>query len=444
MTKVRKGDLVYNAPKDFDADKTMADALRAGLDVRVENGQMIIEKPKAPPHRVGYIGYDDIRTQRATAHDDNIAKNLLAIAAKHKAGDTTFTEYGNAVEAELVLHGLVDDRPLIDKLHEATFTDQVGLQWIEDKYALRMLLRKAHCFTLDHATSAMIADFSMAIATDLEAARRMAIPPFPVTWIEIDNHARLARIKALGVSLTENAATDAVERVGWLIHPDNIDGGYYATYFCEVDQGLTMSPLSYWWHVNASQPESLRPQIAERLDIEYLDRLSFGMKNSGVFPSDAIPSPTPMHIERMRTHRSDDPRRERAYPPQVRELMLELGGELRHIWGLLVALGAGQFGVAASHTPQPDPVTQRSMPNGKPLLPLRHKVLHLHLAKRTTVDKVIARAITHHKNCEHDVRAHFRALKNPDGTVRVRVPVMSHKRGDIRLGRIEKTYKVEK
>lgn len=449
MTKVRKGDLVYNAPKDFDADKTMADALRAGLDVRVENGQMIIEKPDG--NRGGsildYVKNNPVRTQRPTRADHSVARELLARVNDYKAGKTTFTEYGNEVETTLALNGMLkalDDRPLIDKLHEATFTDQVGLQWIEDKYALRMLLRKAHCFTLDHATSAMIADFSMAIATDLEAARRMAIPPFPVTWIEMDNHARLARMKALGVGLTENAATDAVERVGWLIHPDNIDGGYYATYFCDVTQGLTMSPLSYWWHVNASMPGSLRPQVTERLDIEYLDRLSFGMKNSGVFPSDAVPSPTPMHIERMRTHRSDDPRQERSYPPQVRELMLELGGELRHIWGLLVALGAGQFGVAASHTPQPDPVTQRSMPNGKPLLPLRHKVLHLHLAKRTTVDKVIARAITHHKNCEHDVRAHFRALKNPDGTVRVRVPVISHKRGDIRLGRIEKTYKVEK
>jgi len=56
----------------------------------------------------------------------------------------------------------------------------------------------------------------------------------------------------------------------------------------------------------------------------------------------------------------------------------------------------------------------------------------------------VARAITHHKNREHDVRGHWREYRNEDGSVRMRVPVKSHKRGDIRLGRIEKTYSVEK
>ena len=84
------------------------------------------------------------------------------------------------------------------------------------------------------------------------------------------------------------------------------------------------------------------------------------------------------------------------------------------------------------------------MKNGKPLLPIEHKVLHLHLAKRMTVATVIARSITHHKHKWHEVRSHFRTLKNKDGTVKMRVPVKSHERGDERLGRVEKTYKVER
>jgi len=105
----------------------------------------------------------------------------------------------------------LDTRPLIDQLHEATFTNPVGLQWIKDKYGLRTLLRKAHCFTLDAETSALVADFSIAIGSDLESARRMAIPPFPVTWIDVDNRARLGRVKERGVGLTPTAAgeTDA-------------------------------------------------------------------------------------------------------------------------------------------------------------------------------------------------------------------------------------------
>jgi hypothetical protein len=124
----------------------------------------------------------------------------------------------------------------------------------------------------------------------------------------------------------------------------------------------------------------------------------------------------------------------------VRELMLELSGELRHIWGFLVALGAGQLGMEVKTSSQPLPQGPPPvMKNGKPLLPLEHKVLHLHLARRTTPEKVLARAITHHKHRWHEVRGHFRLLKSGR-----RVPVKAHERGDERLGRIEKQYRVEK
>jgi hypothetical protein len=367
-----------------------------------------------PPHRFG-PGYDDIRTQRATRRDDSVKHMML-----------------NAGKKEEPTRRPDDDRPLIDLLHEATFTEPIGLQWIEDKYALRMLLRKAHCFTLDQTTSSLVSDFSMAIAGDLEVSRRMAIPPFPVTWIELDNHARLARMKALGVGLTQQAETDAVERVGWLIHPDVANGGYYATYVCHVDQGVTISPLSYWWHTEPTNVAShaLKNRMGD-VDIAYLDRLSFGLKDSGVSPTDAVPSPTPMHISRMRESNK--------YPLQVRELMIEIGGELRHIWGFLIALGAGQLGMESKYSDQPKPTTVKLAKNGKPLLPLEHKILHLHLAKKMTVEKVVARSITHHKHRWHEVRAHFRLLKSG-----ARVPVRAHARGDERLGRVEKTYRVER
>jgi hypothetical protein len=323
-----------------------------------------------------------------------------------------------------------DDRPLIDKLHEATFSNDVGMQYFKDKYALRMLLRKAHCFTLDKDTSRLVADFSMAVAHDLESSRRLAIPPFPVTWIEIDNVARLHRIRELGVPLSKTAAgeTEAgppVERVGWLITPGD-DGGYNATYVAHLDQGIASAPLSYWWHAGEPMPT---PDDHDEGDM-VISRLCFGVVESGVSPLDALLCGTRLHGFDVKHGTSVD----------VLDIMTELGGELRHIWGLLVALGAGQLGVESKTSPQAKPMTTRAMPNGKPLLPLEHKVLHLHLAKRQTVDKVVARAITHHKNREHEVRAHFRLLKKSGR----RVPVKSHKRGDEKLGRIEKTYRVER
>jgi len=367
--------------------------------------------------------HDTIRADRPTRTDTNVKAMLL-----------------NASEPERWKTPL-DTRPLIDQLHEATFTNPVGLQWIKDKYGLRMLLRKAHCFTLDAETSALVADFSIAIGSDLESARRMAIPPFPVTWIDVDNRARLGRVKERGVGLTPTAAgeTDAgppVERVGWLIHPGD-KGGYYVHYVASVEQGVMTAPLTYWWHAGEVSPlrhqpgeEGARKYYAQHE--AYLSGIVFGVRGVNVDFRDATVAETPLHIDVPR----DD---------YINSMMEEIAGELRHVWGLLIALGAGQLGMEAKYTAQPKPTgTPPTMKNGKPLLPLEHKVLHLHLAKRMTPAKVVVRMMTHHKLRWHEVRSHFRTLRNPDGTVRKRIPIASHERGDLRLGRVEKTYKVEK
>jgi len=366
-------------------------------------------------HKFG-PGYDDIRTQRAARRDDSVARMLL-----------------NTVRKEEPPPLLLDDRPLIDRLHEGTFTNAPGLSTIKDLYGLRMLLRKAHCFTLSEETSRLVADFSMAISGDLESSRKMAIPPFPVTWIDLDNRARLNRMRELGISLTPQAAgeTEAgapVDRVGWLIHPGVEHGGFHASYCCVVEQGALVAPLSYWWHCGTSAPMR---EVAGN-DV-LMQGLTFGMKNVNVHPHDAFPCPTVLH---------DDLKvRDKEH---VLELMSEISGELRHVWGLLIALGAGQLGMEAKTSVQPKHTDIRKMPNGKPLLPLEHKVLHLHLAKKMTPARVVVRMMTHHKHRWHEVRAHFRTYKNPDGTVRMRIPIKSHERGDERLGRIEKTYSVEK
>jgi hypothetical protein len=125
--------------------------------------------------------------------------------------------------------------------------------------------------------------------------------------------------------------------------------------------------------------------------------------------------------------------------------MVEIAGELRHAWGFLIAIGAGHLGSQPMTAPQPLHTDIRTMPNGKPLLPLEHKLLHLHLRKNLTPEKVVARAVTHHKHRWHEVRSHWRTIKNKaDGTVKKRVPVKAHERGDERLGKITKTYKIER
>lgn len=333
---------------------------------------------------------------------------------------------------------LDESRPLIDLLQEATFGDSVTMQYVQDKYALRMLLRKAHCFRLDAETSAMAVDFGIAAAADLEAVRHLAIPPFPVTWFEIDNIARLRRCKERGLELTETASRDDVcARVGWLIHPaaDLHIAGYYATYCTVVAQGVTVAPLSYFWHTaDHDKREEDRARAWSRGDDD-IQRICFGIKRSNVGRIDSFPSTTPFHLYHGQEKRHGD---------DVKGLMYELQGELRAIWGLLLALGAGHLGAITSHTPQPLPAGPHPIGKGKPILPLEHKVLTIHLGKRKTAEKVAAMAITGVKKRWHEVRGHFRTKLNADGTVKWRIPIKPHERGDERLGRIEKTYRVEK
>lgn len=330
---------------------------------------------------------------------------------------------------------LDETRPLIDLLQEATFGDTTGMQWVADKYALRMLLRKAHCFRLDSETSALVSDFSLAVANDLEAVRHMAIPPFPVTWFEVDNVARLKRIKERGVRLTQTAQReDVCTRVGWLITPatDLHEGGYYASYCTVVAQGVFVAPLSFFWHTGEAGYDP-RPDHPSS-DVS-LQQVCFGMPESGVGRIDAFPSCTPFHLHYHNVER---------HSPNIKGMMFELSGELRHIWGLLLALGAGQLGAETITAPQPLPAGPPPVAKGKPVLPLEHKVLTIKLAKRATVDKVTAKAITGIKHRWHEVRGHFRTKKNPDGSIKWRIPIKPHARGDERLGKIEKTYKVER
>lgn len=280
----------------------------------------------------------------------------------------------------------------------------------------------------------MTTDFGIAIARDLEAVRHIAIPPFPVTWFEVDNLARLKRATERGLKLTETAQRlDVCSRVGWLIHPANDlhSEGYYATYCTIIAQGVMVAPLSCFWHVGPPSPFD-EPRYASDSDLQ---RVCFGLDNSGINKIDAFPSCASFHL-----HYQDV----KKHTSEVRELMLEISGELRNIWGLLLALGAGQLGAETVTKPQAAPAGPHPVAKGKPVLPLEHKVLTIKLSKRTTVEKVAAKAITGVKHRWHEVRGHFRTKYNADGSIKWRIPIKPHERGDERLGKITKTYKVER
>ena len=372
-------------------------------------------------------------------HNKAIARGLLEkVSETRVVGMDETVDISSGKERFLVIPK-GDDRPLIDMIQWGTFGDLPSMHFASDKYALRSLLRKAHCFTLDRETSRLVADFSIAVATDLEAVRRLAVPPFPVTWFEIDNVARLSRIKELGVPLTHSAAFDPVPRVGWLITEakdlmTGNGGGYYASYFCITGQGPTVAPLSYFWHVQSA----VGSDDPHSIDKDML-AMCFGVRDCNVGPVDAFPTATPWQLLSRNSWSAKI-----KYPDGVVQIMRELSGELRHIWGALIALNAGAEGTVSEATPQPRTTAPMLMGGNKPLFPLEHKVLHIKLHKRATVEKIVAKTITGAKKRWHEVRGHFRTKLNPDGTVKWRIPIPAHERGDKALGVITKTYIVEK
>ena len=246
-------------------------------------------------------------------HNNEIARKLLKRTTPRLI-QVTVTE--SILERAQTM--LDDKRPLIDILHEATFGDDPGMAYIKDKYALRMLLRKAHCFTLDAETSAMVADFSMATVTDLDAARQLAIPPFPVTWVEMDNHARLNRMRKLNVPLTSyDPANPPAARVGWLIHPTSYDAGWFMTYVTVIENGIWVAPLSFYWHAG-SPSLTVRPMGQDKI----MEWWAFGTAGN-VHPYDAFPFQSNIHVDFT------------SLPvPEVKGVMSEIAGELRHAWGL--------------------------------------------------------------------------------------------------------------
>lgn len=310
---------------------------------------------------------------------------------------------------------------LIDDLNVATLGDAPGLHYVTDKYALRNVVRKAQCFTLNSETSALIADFSMAVAHDLDAARQLAVSPYPVTFFDLDNRARLTRTKELGAKLTNNAAFDPVDRVGWLIERHQSQHtAFRAMYVTMVGEGVILAPHAFAWDIEGySCPW-------EHTESENVSAWLFGIHDAECQSAWFVPPPG-IH---------DFPRKDQSH---IKNLMRELIGELRHIFGLLIALGNATPKMGAPHTPGAS-----LMVKGKPVFAIEHRTLVIHLRKNTTVKQVVTRAIIGVKKRGHDVRSHIRTYRNPDGTVKARAVIPSHRRGDDRLGIIEKTYEVRK
>lgn len=320
--------------------------------------------------------------------------------------------------------------PLIDKLHAATITGADGLAYINDLYALRTVIRKAQCFTIDAESSGLISDFSIAIAQNIEDVRGLAIPPYPVTWFDIDNLARLKHMRDRGVSLTNQAEFDPVRRVGWLIERHQSQHtAYRATYVTDVDQGIIVGPLAFGWDIEGHDCPWPYNTASATGNLKMEMGMLFGVRDMPVISGAWFVNPPGGNFEKLGNRMI----------AQSAPLMAELQGELRSIFGLLLALGS-----SPPKEGKPYVGVEARQVSGKTLLPREHRTLTISLRRKETAPEAVRRAVAAHRKRLHDVRGHLRTYRNEDGSVKRIVPIAAHKRGDEKLGVITKTYEVKR
>ena len=148
-----------------------------------------------------------------------------------------------------------------------------------------------------------------------------------------------------------------------------------------------MSPLAWWWHTG----EGTAYDTSDDENSELIERLTFGMKGTGV-GSNAFVIPSNLHRDYNRKKLFNEGGR---YSHQIRELMLEIAGELRHVFGFLMALASTKStlkdGAKHSHS--------RMQSKGKPLFPLEPQdpCICICVPSTTRRDRCCERRITKHR-----------------------------------------------
>jgi hypothetical protein len=299
-----------------------------------------------------------------------------------------------------------------------------GLRWVSDARELRERIRKARHFRLDARASTYVAEASMAIADHLDEARELSRAPFPLTWVQIDNVARLKRVEELGVRLSPRANGEVegepCTHIGWLIERHQTQlSAHRASYFTEMDQGVFLAPMAFMWDCEGKPSPWPVANMSRDLGVPSADFL-LGMRGatcSAVWAGQGW----------------SDPRRTSDF---WGALAWEFAGELRHIFGFLVTIT--HVPIEESETirldgdiSQPPPVVK-----GKPVFKLEHRDIVIKLPRHRDITKTITRVCEGMRKKRHDVRGHWRHFYNADGSIRRRTWIKNHERGDESLGRI--------
>jgi hypothetical protein len=336
------------------------------------------------------------------------------------------------------------DATLIDLAIRESFKRHDGLV----PGGMRETLVRAHKFLLSYEMSGYLADLTNAAFFEspdrslalVDAARRQARLPFPVTWIEYDCRARKVRShQAYAKSqypTTGSLVTPdrIIPRIGWLLeqHPQ-IGTAFKMTEFVELDGTAARLPFSSTWVCDdqtvipwpampwAGISSRERSEIATGVMGYVSDRISLtGIADGGI--------------------------------------LKETIGELRCALMLLATINDLPVTFDAVRP------SKGYVARGQYRRFIEHSIIHLTVPEHRSLKTLAARALTNLRRRAHEVRGHFRidwrhppqALCQHDwqdaehGALRCaichgrKLHIRNHQRGDASVGFVMHDYEVER
>ena len=321
---------------------------------------------------------------------------------------------------------------------EATFEPNKKLLFGHDAASLRAKLYAARRFVLDPGMSGFMADLSCAFidptsdrdtlrnkgTAAVEDARRLALLPYDVTWIEYDSlvlaqHTRQHSFTPSRVSPVE----------GWLCWKTPDDTFHAQTITSLNDGKCGVLPVRWHWRIDEQPTGWPRFKNDRNLGFADLGPL-FGrtVANTGLpvgfeYDTDKIGFSVARWVSR--------------YKESIAALINEWRGDLRYLLTLLACMNSDSVPTINECSPRPD---EQCAGGGQSPAYLDFTTVKIKLPKNVSSAEYAVQIVNRNRHRRHEVRSFLR--KDRHGVKRIQV--RSHFRGNASLGWVvHRQYDVE-
>ncbi len=311
---------------------------------------------------------------------------------------------------------------------EATFKPNKKLLFGHDADSLRAKLYAAQRFVLDPDMSGFMADLSCAFidphsdldtlrnngAAAVEDARRLALLPFDVTWIEYDSLVRAQHTRQHSCTPSRISPVE-----GWLCWKTPGDTFHAQTITSLNDGRCVVLPVKWHWRIDEQPTGWPRLKNSQNLDLAHLRPL-FGRTVANTwlpvgfeYDTDKIGFSVARWVGR--------------YEESTAVLINEWKGDLRYLLTLLACMNSDSVPTINECSSRPN---GRIAADGQSPAYLDFTTVKIKLPKNVSSAEYAVQIANRNRHRRHEVRSFLR--KDRQGVKRIQV--RSHFRGDASLG----------